>query len=73
MTFVVFSYKDLNWGIHSIVGFVTGNKQFILPNSGTVAILKIGTTSNVGFPGLYIYRMDQNNITEPNFVSMSKH
>ena len=72
-TFVIFSYGDISWGAGSLAGIISNETQFFLPGSGTEAIQNVTTISNVGLPGLHIYRVDQNNIIEPNFISLSKY
>ena len=71
-TFVIFSYGDINWGSRLSAGIVSRDTHVLLPGSGTEAIVNLATTSNVGYPGLYIYRVDQNNIIHSNFISTSK-
>ena len=71
-TFLIFSYGYLNWGSRLMAGIFTRDSRFILPGSGTESILKLSTTSNVGYSGMYIYRVDQNYIISPNFTSTSK-
>ena len=80
-TFILFSYGDINWGAGSIAGIISRWRpgynhrdiDFFLPLSGTDAMLDIETTSNVGFPGLYIYRIDQDKVIEPNNRPMRKY
>ena len=63
-TFVLFNYVDIDWTesfFHSniIIGFNAGhsNKSFTLEMDETLRL--IGSTSNVGVPGIYIFRVDQ--------------
>ena len=44
----------------------------MLPKALTSAVVDIETTSNVGVPGLYIYRVDQDSIMEPTYNFTSK-
>ena len=37
-------------------------KNATLPNSGTDAIVNLTETSNVGNPGLWIFRVDENEL-----------
>ena len=41
------------------------NSNFMVPGALTAATVDIENTSNVGVPGLYIYRVDQDNIIGP--------
>ena len=59
---------DASGGIDGIggtpaqVGFNAGDgvRYFSIPGSQTAAIVNIDTTSNVGVPGLWMFRVDQN-------------
>lgn len=66
-TFVAFLYDDIQWGTNSvIIGFNAGDgtRSFTLPESLTTGgILNLETTSNVGIPGTYIFRVDQQDIS----------
>ncbi len=47
--------------------------QFSLPGSGTRDVLDLDTCSNVGVPGLFVYRVDQSSIIHPsNYISIGK-
>ena len=63
MTFVMFNYEDIQWGrAETTVGFNAGDQlQFItLPEPLTAeGVLNLENTSNVGIPGVYIFRVDQ--------------
>lgn len=48
-----------------------GDRFFSIPGSQTAAILNVYNTSNVGIPGLWTFRVDQNAIAEPEPSSMS--
>ena len=53
------SYGDIEWGSNSVnVGFNSGNTSYILP-------APIQNFSNVDFPGLYVYRVDQESLRYP--------
>ena len=67
-TFVMFLYHDIQWSSDilwssgTIIGFNAGDglNYFTLPQSVTVdGVLNLDNTSNVGIPGMYIYRVDQ--------------
>ena len=49
-------------GTPAQVGFNAGDgvHYFSIPGSQTAAIVNIDTTSNVGVPGLWMFRVDQN-------------
>ena len=67
MSFVIFSYKDIQWGNREdiTIGFRSGDNSYLLPASLVDPFVNITTTSNVGVPGLFVYRVDQMNITLP--------
>ena len=52
-------------GIPAQVGFNAGDgiRFASVPGSRTAAIINITTTSNVGIPGVWIYRVDEESIT----------
>jgi len=54
-------------GIPAQGGFNAGDgvRFFSIPGSQTAAIVDIETTSNVGVPGLWMFRVDQNSISTP--------
>lgn len=54
-------------------GFNAGDgiRFFSIPGSQTAAILNISSTSNVGIPGVWTFRVDQNAIEEAPTTSMS--
>ena len=71
-TFVIFDYLDIRWTDASysgsagiIIGFNAGhsNKSFTLEMGETLPL--IGSTSNVGVPGIYIFRVDQEIVIHP--------
>ena len=41
-----------------------------IPGSQTAAVLNIYNTSNVGVPGLWVFKVDQNSIAQPGPSSM---
>ena len=62
-TYVMFLYQDIQWSSSATsIGFNAGDGvNFItVPESLTVeGVLNLTNTSNVGLPGVYIYRVDQ--------------
>ena len=74
LSFSLFSYGDIQWGEGASIGFRSLDRDFYVPGAFTVATVNIKKTSNVGVPGLYIYRVDQESIIEPssNFTGKSK-
>ena len=88
-SFVLFLYADdlIQWttgdisgtnglgGTPAQCGFNAGDgdRFFSIPGSQTAAILNIDSTSNVDVPGLWIFRVDQNEITEPEPSSIPTH
>ena len=64
LSFVLFSYGDIQWESGAFAGFNYGN-TFSVPGSQSSAIEDIETSSNVGVPGLYVYRVDQEYVIEP--------
>ena len=56
----MFIYGDIQWGSRlTTIGF-NGLKSYNLPESfSTAAVLNLESTSNVGKPGVYIFRVDQ--------------
>ena len=73
-TYSLFLYRDVQWGFEStVVGFNSGSRNnsqpiFLnLPESFIEeGVLSLEETSNigVGYPGVYMFRIDQN-ITQP--------
>ena len=62
----MFLYHDIQWSSDTTVGFNAGDgfNYFTLPQSVTAdGILNLDNTSNVGIPGMYIYRVDQDPCT----------
>lgn len=47
-------------GTPAFVGFqnVTGKKVYSLPGSGTEQVLLLQNTSNIGEPGIWVFRID---------------
>ena len=48
-----------------------GDRFYSIPGSQMAAILNVYNTSNVGIPGLWMFRVDQSTITESESSSMS--
>jgi hypothetical protein len=69
-TFVLFLYQDIQWryGHRTAIGFSAGDRTrfFNLPESIDFSKrLQLESLSNVGRPGTFIFRVDQNVIIEP--------
>ena len=47
-----------------------GERFFSIPGSQTSAILNVFNTTNIGVPGLWVFRVDLNSIAEPENISM---
>ena len=64
MTYVMFLYEDIEWGSNqTTIGFNAGDRfqSITLPESLTTeGVLNLENTTNVGIPGVYIFRVDQN-------------
>ena len=61
-TYVMFLYQDIQWSSATSIGLNAGDGfNFVtVPESLTVeGVLNLTNTSNVGLPGVYIYRVDQ--------------
>ena len=65
MSFIIFSYGDIQWGEEAYIDFFDDTHYFGLPESHTSASVDIDTKSNIGVPGLFVYRVDKNTIMEP--------
>ena len=59
-SYVVFIYGDIQWGEGAQIGFNAGDGTvyFTVPGALTSATLNITQMSNVGSPGLFIYKVD---------------
>ncbi len=72
LSFVFFSYGDIQRGFNAFVGFNQGGgRSFSVPGSQTPIVDDIETCSNVGIPGLFVYRVDQYDIIQPNYANYS--
>ena len=61
-TYVLYLYKDIQFITElTIVGFNAGDgiRSYTLPDSD---VLNLTATSNVGYPGVHMFRVDQNDI-----------
>ena len=62
-TFVMFLYEDIQWAnAQTTIGFNAGDRfqSITLPESQTIeGVLNLQNTTNVGIPGVYIFRVDQ--------------
>ena len=59
-------------GIPAQAGFDAGDQMrfFSIPGSQTADIINIDTTTNVGAPGQWTFRVDLNNIAEPSMFQL---
>ena len=59
-TLAVFIYKDINWGQGAQIGFNVGDgyTAFVFPEALSDETRNINEYSNVGEPGIFIYRID---------------
>ena len=60
---MIFIYDDIQWTSHGDeavagVNFGNGMNHFTIPGSRTPSVLNIEETSNVGVPGIWIFRVD---------------
>ena len=60
VSYVVFIYDDIQWGEGAQIGFNAGDGTvyFTIPGALSSATLNIGQMSNIGSPGLFIYKVD---------------
>ena len=69
----MFLYHDIQWSSrYTTIGFNAGDgfHYFTIPESLTTdGVLNLDSTSNVGIPGMYIYRVDQDPCTSLYFLS----
>ena len=74
LSFVLLYYCNIQWGLRgTFSGFISGNINFLIPEIGTPVTGNIKTSSNVGVPGLYIYRVDQEGIILPSYKSTGRY
>lgn len=64
MTFAEMLYKDMQWGDGAEAGIMTNDvsSSVTLPGSGTQGIEQLTQLSNVGQPGVWLFRIDQPSI-----------
>ena len=58
----MFLYHDIQWSSGTTIGFNAGDgvHSYTVPESLTTDdVINVVFTSNVGIPGMYIYRVDQ--------------
>ena len=68
-SFLLFYYGDLQWGSAGrFIGILSHGMPYFIVESVYLSFQNIETTSNVGFPGLYIARVDQEDILVPSFT-----
>lgn len=70
-SFAIFLYADIQWShsteepiMHAQAGFDAGDgvRHFTINGSRTSSIVDIETTSNIGVPGKYVFRVDDTTI-----------
>ena len=65
-SFVIFLYADnlIQWSLGAQAGFNAGDgvRSTTIPGSLTEDILNIASTSNIGVPGKYLFRVDDTSI-----------
>jgi hypothetical protein len=64
-SFVFFSYGVIQWSERANIGFDSDSSYFMLSGALTPASQDIEESSNVGEPGLFVHRVDQENILHP--------
>ena len=54
-------YDDIQWTSEALAGINTGDgvNHVTIPGSQSLSMLDIEETSNVGIPGVWIFRVDQ--------------
>ena len=65
LSFALFSYGDIQWDTAAFIGFQSAIIYFDITKLSKFNTLELETTSNVGIPGLYIFRVDQTEVIEP--------
>ena len=60
VSYVAFLYDDIQWGEGAQIGFDAGDGTvyFTIPGALSSATLNVSQMSNVGSPGLFIYKVD---------------
>ena len=73
LSFVFYIYIDIQWGGPTQLGFNAGDgmNSFTLPDTFNTSadVLNLESTSNVGIPGCYIFRVDTQQILRPGGMS----
>ena len=67
-SFILFLYQSIQWDTMSTsIGFNGGDGMggFNLPRPSGGNFLNLDTTSNVGIPGMFIFRSDTDQILQP--------
>ncbi|VDL71107.1 unnamed protein product [Nippostrongylus brasiliensis] len=61
MTFAEMLYKDMQWGDGAEAGIMTNDvsSSVTLPGSGTQGVEQLSQLSNVGQPGVWMFRIDE--------------
>ncbi|XP_062612220.1 uncharacterized protein LOC134274009 [Saccostrea cucullata] len=69
-SFAVFNYNKINWSVSAQVGFNAGDGTnfYSVTGSRTDAVLNLPQMSNIGIPGEYVFRVDQNKISNADTV-----
>lgn len=64
---MLFLYEDISWGFNTTsVGFNTDVYGFnLLDVYDNLSILALDSSSNVGIPGAYYFRVDQDRVVLP--------
>lgn len=59
-TVVIFVYNDIQWGELVQIGFNAGDSGLflMLPQALTVQTLNMANLSNIGKPGIFVFRVD---------------
>ena len=60
-SFVFLIYVDIQWGSSAQIGFNAGDgvRSFTVPGALTSQTLNFETMSNIGVPGVFIYRVNE--------------
>lgn len=55
-----FIYHDITWGVEAQIGFNAGDgrNSFTIPEALSYQTLSINQLSNIGEPGIFVYRID---------------
>ena len=69
LSFIIVFYGDTAWGGNEIYQAAFSRPGYSFRQSATQ---NIGTLSNVGVPGLFIYRVDQSSVILPTLTISGK-